>query len=98
MLDILALSQALEDLTLFPSKHDSLNSHSSFQLIFFIPLFPAMKLMTGLVNVALQLSVSLDNTQRQYEAERNKTVNKRASEKLDVLMQKRKEVDKGRRI
>lgn len=48
--------------------------------------------MTGLVNVALQLSVSLDNTQRQYDAERNKAVSKRASEKLDILMQKRREV------
>lgn len=54
--------------------------------------FPAMKLMTALVNVALQLSVSLDNTQRQYEAERNKNLNKRASEKLDMLLQKRRDV------
>ena len=52
----------------------------------------AMKLMTGLVNVALQLSVSLDNTQRQYDTERNKAASKRASEKLDILLQKRKEV------
>ena len=51
-----------------------------------------MKLMTGLVNVALQLSVSLDNTQRQYDAERNKAASKRASEKLDILLQKRREV------
>jgi len=54
-----------------------------------------MKLMTGLVNVALQLSVSLDNTQRQYDAERNKAMSKRASEKLDILLQKRKEVLSG---
>ncbi|XP_078491496.1 cohesin subunit SA-2 isoform X2 [Ciona intestinalis] len=53
----------------------------------------AMKLMTGLVNVALQLSVSLDNTQRQYDAENNKNISKRASEKLDILMQKRKELE-----
>jgi len=51
-----------------------------------------MKLMTGLVNVALQLSVSLDNTQRQYDTERNKAASKRASEKLDILLQKRREV------
>lgn len=48
--------------------------------------------MTGLVNVALQISVSLDNTQRQYDAERNKDINKRASGKLDILLEKRKEV------
>ena len=48
--------------------------------------------MTGLVNVALQISVSLDNTQRQYDAKRNKDINKRASGKLDILLEKRKEV------
>uniref|UniRef100_H2YHP9 SCD domain-containing protein n=1 Tax=Ciona savignyi TaxID=51511 RepID=H2YHP9_CIOSA len=53
----------------------------------------AMKLMTGLVNVALQLSVSLDNTQRQYDAEHSKSLSKRASEKLDILMQKKKELE-----
>nr|XP_039258564.1 cohesin subunit SA-2-like isoform X1 [Styela clava] len=53
----------------------------------------AMKLMTALVNVALQLSVSLDNTQRQYEGERAKSANKRASEKLDMLLEKRKDLE-----
>lgn len=52
----------------------------------------AMKLMTALVNVALNLSIHQDNTQRQYEAERNKMVGKRANEKLELLLQKRKEV------
>lgn len=51
-----------------------------------------MKLMTALVNVALALSVNLDNTQRQYEAERGKAANKRATEKLDILLEKRKDV------
>lgn len=51
-----------------------------------------MKLMTALVNVALNLSIHQDNTQRQYEAERNKMVGKRANEKLELLLQKRKEV------
>lgn len=51
-----------------------------------------MKLMTALVNVALNLSIHQDNTQRQYEAERNKIVGKRANEKLELLLQKRKEV------
>ena len=53
---------------------------------------PAMKLMTALVNVALNLSIHQDNTQRQYEAERNKMAGKRANEKLELLLQKRKEV------
>lgn len=52
----------------------------------------AMKLMTALVNVALNLSIHQDNTQRQYEAERNKIAGKRANEKLELLLQKRKEV------
>lgn len=52
----------------------------------------AMKLMTALVNVALNLSIHQDNTQRQYEAERNKMSGKRATEKLELLLQKRKEV------
>uniref|UniRef100_A0AAQ4Q6W7 Cohesin subunit SA n=1 Tax=Gasterosteus aculeatus aculeatus TaxID=481459 RepID=A0AAQ4Q6W7_GASAC len=52
----------------------------------------AMKLMTALVNVALNLSINMDNTQRQYDAERNKVVAKRASDKLELLLQKRKEV------
>lgn len=51
-----------------------------------------MKLMTALVNVALNLSIHQDNTQRQYEAERNKIIGKRANEKLELLLQKRKEV------
>lgn len=52
----------------------------------------AMKLMTALVNVALNLSINMDNTQRQYEAERNKSLGKRANERLELLLQKRKEV------
>lgn len=53
-----------------------------------------MKLMTALVNVALNLSINMDNTQRQYEAERNKVVAKRANDRLELLLQKRKEVRK----
>lgn len=52
-----------------------------------------MKLMTALVNVALNLSINMDNTQRQYEAERNKMIGKRANERLELLLQKRKEVN-----
>ncbi len=59
-----------------------------FVLFFFI----AMKLMTALVNVALNLSINMDNTQRQYETERNKIIGKRANDRLELLLQKRKEV------
>ncbi|XP_070834794.1 cohesin subunit SA-1a [Chaetodon trifascialis] len=55
----------------------------------------AMKLMTALVNVALNLSIHQDNTQRQYEAERNKIAGKRANEKLELLLQKRKELQEN---
>uniref|UniRef100_A0A8C9SZ53 STAG2 cohesin complex component n=1 Tax=Scleropages formosus TaxID=113540 RepID=A0A8C9SZ53_SCLFO len=54
-----------------------------------------MKLMTALVNVALNLSINMDNTQRQYETERNKTIGKRASDKLELLLQKRKELQEN---
>ncbi|KAM4820558.1 cohesin subunit SA-3 isoform 2-T2 [Thomomys bottae] len=52
----------------------------------------AMKLMTSLVKVALQLSLHRDNNQRQYEAERNKRPEQRASERLESLQKKRKEL------
>ncbi|XP_041923279.1 cohesin subunit SA-1-like [Alosa sapidissima] len=55
----------------------------------------AMKLMTALVNVALNLSINQDNTQRQYEAERNKMAGKRANEKLELLLEKRKELQEN---
>ena len=48
--------------------------------------------MTALVDVALNLSINLDNTQRQYESERQKNQNKRATDRLDLLMTKRQEV------
>lgn len=60
---------------------------------FLFVFFLAMKLMTALVNVALNLSIHQDNTQRQYEAERNKMIGKRANERLELLLQKRKEVN-----
>ncbi|MGH0162437.1 UNVERIFIED_CONTAM: hypothetical protein FKN15_062325 [Acipenser sinensis] len=43
-------------------------------------LIQAMKLMTALVNVALNLSIHQDNTQRQYEAERNKILQENQDE------------------
>ena len=51
-----------------------------------------MKLMTALVNVALNLSVNIDNTQRQYETERAKQTSKRASERIEMLLAKRQEI------
>ncbi|CAM9127125.1 unnamed protein product, partial [Lampetra planeri] len=55
----------------------------------------AMKLMTALVNVALNLSINMDNTQRQYESERNKVIAKRANDRLELLLQKRKELQEN---
>ncbi|CAG5123705.1 unnamed protein product, partial [Candidula unifasciata] len=55
----------------------------------------AMKLMTALVDVALNLSINLDNTQRQYESERAKQQSKRAGDRLDLLMQKRQELEEN---
>nr|XP_025720511.1 cohesin subunit SA-3 isoform X1 [Callorhinus ursinus] len=52
----------------------------------------AMKLMTSLVRVALQLSLHKDNNQRQFEAERNKGPGQRAPERLESLLEKRKEL------
>lgn len=63
-----------------------------FLLPMLLVFLAAMKLMTALVNVALNLSINMDNTQRQYEAERNKIVAKRANDRLELLLQKRKEV------
>ncbi|XP_015856856.1 cohesin subunit SA-3 isoform X2 [Peromyscus maniculatus bairdii] len=51
----------------------------------------AMKLMTSLVRVALQLSLHKDNNQRQYEAERSKGPERRAPERLESLLEKLKE-------
>ncbi|XP_058806230.1 cohesin subunit SA-2 [Phymastichus coffea] len=55
----------------------------------------AMKLMTALVDVALTVSINLDNTQRQYEAERQKAREKRAADRLESLMAKRKELEEN---
>ncbi|XP_026981714.1 cohesin subunit SA-3 isoform X6 [Sagmatias obliquidens] len=52
----------------------------------------AMKLMTSLVRVAFQLSLHKDNNQRQYETERNKGPGQRAPERLESLLEKRKEL------
>ncbi|XP_039533123.1 cohesin subunit SA-2 [Pimephales promelas] len=48
----------------------------------------AMKLLSALVNVALNLSVSVDNSQRLYEVEMAKMASKRASQRLDRIQRK----------
>ncbi|GAB6024214.1 hypothetical protein CHUAL_008913 [Chamberlinius hualienensis] len=53
----------------------------------------AMKLMTALVDVALNLSISLDNTRRQHEAERQKNEDQRAIERLELIMRKRQQLE-----
>ncbi|XP_039356034.1 cohesin subunit SA-3 isoform X2 [Mauremys reevesii] len=52
----------------------------------------AMKLMTALVRVALSVSLHKDNNQRQYEAERRKGPSRRAMDKLEALLEKRREL------
>jgi len=55
-------------------------------------VYSAMKLMTALVDVALNVSVTLDHVQRQYDSERSKAKGKQASDRLENLLEKRKEV------
>ena len=69
-----------------------LGSLSSQVAYIYAMAFTAMKLMTALVDVALNLSINLDHTQRQYDAERQKNRNKQASERLEMLLAKRQEV------
>ncbi|XP_053319856.1 cohesin subunit SA-3 [Spea bombifrons] len=54
--------------------------------------FAAMKLMTGLVKVARNLSVHLETSQRQYDAEKAKRPEKRAPEKLETLLRKQRDL------
>lgn len=55
----------------------------------------AMKLMTALVDVSLVVSINLDNTQRQYDAEMTKSREKRAVDRLEGLMSKRTELEEN---
>ncbi|XP_050975250.1 cohesin subunit SA-2 [Labeo rohita] len=48
----------------------------------------AVKLLSALVNVALNLTVSVDNSQRLYEVELAKMASKRASPRLDRIQRK----------
>ncbi|KAM4749209.1 cohesin subunit SA-3 [Rhinophrynus dorsalis] len=57
--------------------------------------FSAMKLMTGLVKVARDLSLHLNTCQRQYDVERAKNPEKRALERLETLQEKRRELQEN---
>uniref|UniRef100_A0A4W3J7U6 Cohesin subunit SA n=1 Tax=Callorhinchus milii TaxID=7868 RepID=A0A4W3J7U6_CALMI len=52
----------------------------------------AMKLMTALINVSLNVRVQLDNTRRQWEAERNKVTGNRTNQRLEALLHKKEEL------
>ena len=54
-----------------------------------------MKLMSALVDVALNVSINLENTQRQYDAEQLKGTKNRASDRLEQLMTRRKELEEN---
>jgi cohesin complex subunit SA-1/2 len=51
--------------------------------------------MTALVDVLLCLSVNKDACQRQYDTERNKIQAKRATDRIEMLMAKRKELEEN---
>ena len=55
----------------------------------------AMKLMTALVDVALNVSINMENTQRQYDSEQQKSRDKRATDRLEALMTRRKELEEN---
>ncbi|CAF1516489.1 unnamed protein product [Adineta ricciae] len=52
-----------------------------------------LKVMTALVDIALTISIQKDQSQRQYEAERQKSSARRAADRLDTLTAKRKELE-----
>nr|XP_020480414.1 cohesin subunit SA-1-like isoform X2 [Monopterus albus] len=56
----------------------------------------AMKLMTGLVEVAVTVSIQLQTTQRQYDMEKSKRVHDRASDRLEELQATIKELHENR--
>ncbi|XP_059573799.1 cohesin subunit SA-3 isoform X2 [Alligator mississippiensis] len=52
----------------------------------------AMKLMTALVNVALGVSLHKENNQRQYDAEQGKGPGRRTANRLETLLEQRKQL------
>merc|ERR1719507_2949242 len=55
----------------------------------------ALKLMSALVDVALTVSITLDNTARQYDSERAKNKDKRAADRIEVLTTKKQELEEN---
>ncbi|KAM9740869.1 cohesin subunit SA-1 [Menidia menidia] len=72
---------------LFPSLLALLTGMSDSQVRAFrhTSTLLALKLMTGLVEVAVMVSVQLQTTQRRYELEKSKNPNDRASDRLEEL-------------
>ncbi|KAM4732683.1 cohesin subunit SA-1 [Anableps anableps] len=56
----------------------------------------AMKLMTGLVNVAVAVSVQLQTTQRRYDIENSKSPHDRSSDRLEELKASIRELQENR--
>lgn len=54
-----------------------------------------LKIMTGLVDILLALSVAKDACQRQYDNERQKSTAKRAQDRLEMLTNKKKEIEEN---
>lgn len=54
-----------------------------------------LKIMTALVDVLLALSIAKDANQRQYENERQKSQVKRAADRLEMLTNKKKELEEN---
>lgn len=61
-------------------------------LVLYLFLFPAMKLLTALVNLNLNLEVSKDNLERLYKVEKKRIVGKKINSRLDHLERKKREV------
>ena len=54
--------------------------------------FIGMKIVSGLINVAIKVSIEQDNTQRHMDSEIAKPVAKRSREKIEKLQKKRREL------
>lgn len=54
-----------------------------------------LKIMTALVDVLLALSIAKDACQRQFDNERQKTQAKRATDRMEMLQAKRKELEEN---
>ncbi|XP_068182509.1 cohesin subunit SA-3-like [Antennarius striatus] len=88
----------LYDEYLFPSLLALLTGMSDSQVRAFrhtSTLF-AMKLMTGMVEVAVLVSIQQQTAQRQYDMENSKSLHERASDKLEGLQATIKELQENR--